>query len=102
MSTDLDIVIDEKIKKEIKEPSDYNVVMLNDDATPMEWVIGVLKEIFKHTDTSAETLTMTIHNEGSAVVGTYEYEIAESKAIETVNVSRNHGFPLQCKVEEAE
>jgi ATP-dependent Clp protease adaptor protein ClpS len=102
MSTDLDIVIDEKIKKEIKEPSDYNVVMLNDDATPMEWVIGVLKEIFKHTDTSAETLTMTIHNEGSAVVGTYKYEIAESKAIETVNVSRNHGFPLQCKVEEAE
>lgn len=102
MSTDLDIVIDEKIKKEIKEPSNYNVIMLNDNATPMEWVIGVLQEIFKHTRSDSEALTMKIHNEGSAVVGTYKYEVAETKAIETVNVSRNNGFPLQLKVEEAE
>lgn len=102
MSTDTDIVIDEKIKKEIKEPSNYNVIMLNDDATPMEWVIGVLQEIFKHTRSDSEALTMKIHNEGSAVVGTYKYEVAETKAIETVNVSRNNGFPLQLKVEEAE
>jgi len=101
MSVDTDVVIDEKIKKEIKEPGNYNVIMLNDNSTPMDWVIGILKEIFKHTDASAEALTMTIHNEGSAVVGTYKYEIAESKAIETVNVSRSHGFPLQVKVEEA-
>jgi len=102
MSTDIDIVIDEKIKQVTKEPSKYNVIMLNDELTPVEWVIGVLKEIFKHSDADAEALTMKIHNEGSAVVGTYKYEIAEQKSVEAVNASRNHGFPLQLKVDEAE
>ena len=102
MSTDIDVVIDEKIKRTIKKPSKYNVIMLNDDATPMEWVIGVLKEIFKHSDADSEALTMKIHTEGSAVVGTYKYEIAEQKSVEATNASRNHGFPLQLKVEEVE
>lgn len=100
MSTNTDVVIDEKIKKEIREPSNYNVIMLNDDLTPMEWVMGVLKEIYRHSDQAAENLTMKIHNEGSAVVGTYKYEIAEQKGVETVNASRANGFPLQVKVEE--
>jgi|TARA_B110000503_G_scaffold23744_1_gene37199 ATP-dependent Clp protease adaptor protein ClpS len=101
-----DVILDEKIvvdttnKKETKEPSRYNVIMLNDDSTPMEWVIGILKEIFKHTDSSSEALTMTIHSEGSAVVGTYKYEIAEQKSVEATTASRNHGFPLQIKIEE--
>ena len=102
MTADIDVNIDEKIKKIVKEPSKYNVIMLNDDATPMEWVIGVLKEIFRHSDADAESLTMKIHTEGSAVVGTYKYEIAEMKSLEAVNASRNHGFPLGLKVEEAE
>jgi len=102
MSTDIDVVIDEKIKQVVKEPSNYNVIMLNDDLTPVEWVISVLKEIFKHSDADAEALTMNIHNEGSAVVGTYKFEIAEQRSVETVSASRNHGFPLQLKVEEAE
>jgi len=100
MSTDIDVIIDEKIKQTVKEPNNYNVIMLNDDATPVEWVIGVLKEIFRHSDADAEALTMKIHNDGSAVVGTYKYEIAEQKGTEAVNASRNHGFPLQVKVEE--
>lgn len=100
MSTDTDVIIDEKIKRIVKEPSNYNVIMLNDNATPMEWVIGVLKEIFRHSDADAEALTMKIHNDGSAVVGTYKYEIAEQKSSEAVSASRNHGFPLQLKVEE--
>jgi ATP-dependent Clp protease adaptor protein ClpS len=102
MTVDAEVVIDEKIKRIVKEPSKYNVIMLNDDATPMEWVMGILKEIFKHSDSNAEALTMTIHNEGSAVVGTYKYEIAEQKSVEAVAASRNHGFPLALKVEEAE
>ena len=100
MTTDVDI--DEKIKLTIKEPSKYNVIMLNDDATPMEWVMTILKDIFKHSDSAAEALTMKIHNENSAIIGTYKYEIAEQKSIETVTASRNHGFPLQLKVEESE
>jgi ATP-dependent Clp protease adaptor protein ClpS len=101
MTTDVDIKIDETIKHVVKEPGKYNVIMLNDDQTPMDWVIEILKQIFKHSDASAETLTMTIHNEGSAVIGTYKYEIAEQKTVEAINASRNHGFPLQLKVEEA-
>jgi ATP-dependent Clp protease adaptor protein ClpS len=100
MTTDTDVVIDEKIKRTVKEPSKYNVIMINDNVTPMEWVISLLKEIFRHSDADAETLTMKIHTEQSAVVGTYKYEVAEQKSIEAVNASRNHGFPLQLKIEE--
>jgi ATP-dependent Clp protease adaptor protein ClpS len=95
-----EVVIDEKIKKDTQIPSDYNVIMLNDDATPMEWVIDLLQEIYRHSLTSAQDLMLAIHNDGSAIVGTYKYEIAEQKAVETVSVSRNNGFPLVCKVEE--
>lgn len=100
MSAGVEIKIDEKIKKEIVFPSKINVIMLNDDVTPMEWVIDILKKIFKHSDFTAEELTMKIHLEGSAVVGTYSFEIAEQKAIEVVNKSRNKGFPLTVKLEE--
>lgn len=102
MSVDTDVVIDEKIKKETFEPSKYNVIMLNDNFTPIDWVIEVLKTIFKHSAENAENLTLTIHNEGSAVVGTYYYEVAEQKAIETTNLSRQNGFPLALKIEETD
>jgi ATP-dependent Clp protease adaptor protein ClpS len=101
MTTDVDIIIDEKIKQTISEPPKYNVILLNDDATPIEWVIGVLKQVFKHSEADAEALTMKVHTEGSAVAGTYKYEIAEQKSLEAVNASRNQGFPLQLRVEES-
>lgn len=101
MTTDIDVKIDEKIVIKTQEPGKYKVLMLNDDQTPMEWVIGVLETIFKHTREQAEKLTLTIHTEGSGIAGIYNYEIAEQKATETVNASRNHGFPLQLKIEEA-
>jgi ATP-dependent Clp protease adaptor protein ClpS len=96
---DIDVVIDEKIKREVKEPGKYNVIMLNDDVTPIEWVMGLLKEIFRHSESDAEAITMKIHHEGSAVVGTYLFEIAEQKGVEATNASRNSGFPLVLKVE---
>ena len=73
---------------------------MNDDTTPMEFVVGILIDIFKHTASTAETITMKIHNEGSGVVGIYSHEIAEMKAAETVNTARNQGFSLQVKIEE--
>ena len=76
--------------------------MLNDDATPIEWVMGVLKQIFRHCNADAEALTMAIHTEGSAIVGTYKYEIAEQKSAEAISASRNNGFPLELKLEENE
>ena len=100
MSVDTEVIIDEKIKHTTQEPLRYKVVMLNDDQTPMDWVIDVLVSIFKHSETTAKELTLTIHNEGSGVAGIYTYEIAEQKAIEAVNASRERGFPLQIRVDE--
>jgi len=92
--------IDEKIKKETRVPSKYKVVFLNDDKTPIEWVIDLLRKVFKHTQETAEQLTLTIHTEGSGVAGIYTYEIAEQKSIEATTLSRNAGFPLVIKIEE--
>ena len=75
-------------------------MLLNDDTTPMDFVIDVLQNIYKHNHNSATDLPMTIHNEGSGIAGVYTYEIAEMKAGETVNLARNHGFHLQVKIEE--
>jgi ATP-dependent Clp protease adaptor protein ClpS len=98
MSTD--VVIDEKIKQTLKEPPKYKVVFLNDDHTPMEWVIDVLQSYFKHTRETAEKITLTIHTEGAGIAGIYSYEIAEIKSAEATTASRDRGFPLQIKVEE--
>lgn len=101
MSTDIieDIQLDEKIKITVKEPPLYKVVMLNDDGTPMEWVIEVLKKIYLHSQQTSEQLTLQIHNEGSSIVGIYSYEIAEQKSIETIQSSREKGFPLTVRIE---
>lgn len=100
MTTDTEINIDEKIKNTVREPSLYNVIVVNDDTTPMDFVIDILEKIFKHSRESAENLTLTIHNDGSAVIGTYTYELAEQKATEAVSLSRSNGFPLQLKIDE--
>jgi ATP-dependent Clp protease adaptor protein ClpS len=100
MSTDTEIVLDEKISLDIKEPKKCKVVFLNDDGTPMEFVIDVLQNIYKHTHEIAVDITMKIHTEGSGIVGVYSHEIAEMKATETTSQARNHGFPLQVKIEE--
>lgn len=100
MSTGTDVVIDEKIKVTNKEPSKYKVVMLNDDSTPMEFVVSLLVEFFKHSDQSASNITMQIHEQGSGIVGVYSFEIAEQKAMEATALARENGFPLRLKVEE--
>jgi ATP-dependent Clp protease adaptor protein ClpS len=98
--TETDIVIDEKIDEIVLEPPRYKVVMLNDETTPMEWVIEVLVSIFKHSETTAKEITLAIHNEGSGLAGIYSYEIAEQRSLEAVSASRERGFPLQLKLEE--
>jgi len=84
---------------DILNPGKYKVVILNDNKTPMEFVIVLLMRIFHHSQPNAEALTMKIHNEGSAVAGIYTYEISEQKAIEGTNLARDNDFPLVIKVE---
>ncbi len=100
MTTQLDVQLDEKIKKKIKEPSLYKVIFLNDDYTPIDFVVSLLIELFKHSEQTAQTITTRIHEEGSGVVGTYSYEIAEQKSLEATSLSKSNGFPLRVKIEE--
>lgn len=95
-----EIQIDEKIKNKILEPKKWKVVLLNDDHTPMDFVIGILTEIFKHSQETAKDITIEIHNNGSGIAGIYSFEIAEAKAVEATNLARTNGFPLQIKMEE--
>jgi ATP-dependent Clp protease adaptor protein ClpS len=97
--SDTDVLIDEKIEQIVSTPDRYKVVFLNDDITPMDFVIDVLVGIFKHSKDTAKNLTMQIHQEGSAIVGIYTFELAEQKSIEATALSRSHGFPLQIRVE---
>lgn len=100
MSTEMDVQIDEKIKQVIAEPKRYKIIFLNDDKTPIDFVIELLISIFRHTEATAKDITLAVHNDGSAVVGIYTYEIAEQKTIEATQVCRQHGFPLQIRIEQ--
>ena len=77
-----DIQLDEKIKIKVSEPKNWKVILLNDDSTPMEFVIAILMDIFKHTNDSATDVTMQVHETGSGIAGVYSFEIAEAKAVE--------------------
>lgn len=95
-----DIQLDEKIKVSVSEPKRWKVILLNDDSTPMEFVISILMEIFRHTPDSAQEIMLTVHETGSGIAGVYSFEIAEAKAVEATNQARSNGFPLQIKLEE--
>jgi ATP-dependent Clp protease adaptor protein ClpS len=98
-TTDLEVKIDEKVKTIITEPKRYKVIFLNDDKTPIEFVIELLTTVFRHTEETAKDITLKVHNEGSAVVGVYTFEIAEQKGVEATHLSRQAGFPLQIKID---
>lgn len=83
----------------IELPPERNVVFYNDDTTTMEFVIDVLVSIFNKPHEEAERLMYLVHDQGSAVVGKYTYDIAVSRANLTVQVARKNGFPLRVEVE---
>lgn len=98
--TTTDIQLDEKIKIKTSEPKRWKVILLNDDTTPMEFVIALLMEVFRHTQNTAKDIMLQIHETGSGIAGTYSFEIAEAKAVEATNTARTNGHPLQIKLEE--
>ena len=91
---------EEKVIVSLQPPKMWKVIFLNDDHTPMEFVIELLTQIFKHNQGSAESITLEIHNSGSGVAGVYPYEIAEQKSLEATNIARSNSFPLRIQVEE--
>jgi ATP-dependent Clp protease adaptor protein ClpS len=101
MTTDTITKVENQTKPvvEVKPPHMYNVVYVNDSVTTMEFVVDTLMGIFGHGYEAAEQLTMEIHEQGSAIVATLPYEIAEQKSVEVVTLARKCKFPLQVRVE---
>ena len=95
-----DIKIDERIKVKVTEPKQWKVILLNDDTTPVEFVVALLMEVFKHSQESAQDITMQVHETGSGIAGIYSFEIAEVKTIEATNLARENDYSLQIKLEE--
>lgn len=93
--------VNSKIKPNLslKEPPLFKIIYLNDDHTSMEFVISSLIDYFNYNPDTASTITVDIHEKGSAVVAVLPYEIAEQKGIEVTLDARAQGYPLQVKVE---
>ena len=88
-----------KEKPKTKKPSMYKVLMLNDDYTPMEFVIEVLEKYFGKKQDEATQIMLHVHQKGIGVCGIYSYEVAETKAVQVTNYARKYEHPLQLQLE---
>ena len=84
----------------IKEPSLYKVMLLNDDFTPMDFVILILKKFFGKTDEQATKIMLDVHKKGAGIAGVYSLEVAEMKVMQVSQLARNNQYPLKCTLEE--
>lgn len=87
--------IKEQVKNQVKLPRQYQVVIYNDDFTPMDFVVRVLVQIFNKDESGAVALMLTIHKGNYAVAGVYPRDIAQTKAMEAVQWARKEGYPLK-------
>ena len=101
--SDIDVLKpDTVLKPKTQQPKLYKVILLNDDFTPREFVVHVLKAVFRTTEDQAYRIMMTAHQKGVCVVATYTRDIAESKATEATDMGRSNGFPLAFSTEPEE
>lgn len=89
-------------KPKTKRPPLYKVLLLNDDFTPMEFVVHVLERFFGLNHAQAFEIMLTVHKKGVAVVGVFSHEIAETKVAQVMDFARRHQHPLQCTMEKEE
>ncbi|HMN68885.1 MAG TPA: ATP-dependent Clp protease adapter ClpS [Bdellovibrionales bacterium] len=88
-----------KYKPKTEKPPLYRVILLNDDFTPMDFVILVLKKFFMKSDAEAGRIMLAVHNEGAGLAGIYTFEVAETKVYAVNEFSRRHKHPLKCTME---
>jgi ATP-dependent Clp protease adaptor protein ClpS len=88
-----------KTKPKTQRPPMYKVLLLNDDYTPMEFVVHVLERFFGVSHAQAVEIMLTVHKKGVAVVGVFSYEIAETKVAQVMDFARRNQHPLQCTME---
>lgn len=97
--SETETVLKPKPKAKSERPPLYKVLLLNDDYTPMEFVVHVLERYFGISHAGAVELMLTVHKKGMAVVGVFSHEIAETKVMQVMEAARRHQHPLQCTME---
>src|SRR5579871_2818793 len=88
-----------KTRPKTKKPSLYKVLILNDDYTPMEFVVHILEKVFGKTREEAVDVMLHVHRHGVGICGVYTFEVAETKVAQVIEFSRRHQHPLQCTME---
>jgi ATP-dependent Clp protease adaptor protein ClpS len=88
-----------RTKPKTKKPSLYKVLLLNDDYTPMEFVVFILEQFFSKNREDAYTIMLHVHQKGVGVCGVYTFEVAETKVTQVMDAARQAGHPLQCTLE---
>jgi ATP-dependent Clp protease adaptor protein ClpS len=99
MGSSLNYATRRKIR--LKEPGAYQVVLLNDDVTTMDFVVEVLMAVFNKTEREAERIMLAVHETGRGVAGVYSLDVARTKEAEVRKRSKENGFPLKCVIEHA-
>lgn len=99
-SEDHDLAVEES-RPAVKRPPMYRVILLNDDYTPMEFVVGILESVFNMERTTATRVMLEVHTKGKGVCGIFSYEIAETKVAQVTNIAQQQQHPLLCTMEEA-
>jgi ATP-dependent Clp protease adaptor protein ClpS len=95
-----DLAVDEA-KPKVKPPSLYRVVLINDDFTPMEFVVEILESIFSMERTRATQVMLEVHTKGKGICGVFSYEIAETKVAQVMGIANQQQHPLLCTMEES-
>jgi ATP-dependent Clp protease adaptor protein ClpS len=88
-----------KTRPKTKKPSMYKVLLLNDDYTPMEFVVHILERFFNKSRQEATRIMLHVHRRGVGICGVYTYEVAETKVTQVMDFARQHQHPLQCTLE---
>ena len=96
---DFEVGIATKSRPKTKKPAMYKVLMLNDDYTPMEFVIHVLERYFAMTQEEATRIMLHVHQRGVGICGVFTHELAETKATQVMDLARQNDHPLQCTIE---
>ena len=93
-------LVTQEAKPALKSPAMYKVILLNDDYTPMDFVIEVLRIFFKMEQEKAMQVMLALHTQGKAICGVYPRDIAETKSIQVNQYSREHKHPLLCEIDQ--
>lgn len=98
---DLERGVATKTREQTKKPSMYRVLLMNDDYTPMEFVVSILMGIFKKSQEEATRVMLNVHQTGIGTCGVYTFEVAETKVAQVMDAAKRNQHPLQCTLEKA-